>query len=318
LGKNLNSLFRNVFYNVLLKNFSWLHRIGAFHNLWKWVSLPVFDVKTKLFGEKIIMPSTYTFPLLARAIPTFNNPYLELVYQLYVKKNNSLNIADIGAAIGDTFLFIYKNIPEAIDKIVCIEGHPSFYQYLEANTNQHSASLIKLVVLSGRPETIQDLVKIHDSTASAQGETTVKAHPLDNVLPALITKPVDIIKIDVDGFDGKVLAGSKNILNQFHPHVIFEYHPLLLQKTNNDLMEPFAVLAECGYETLLWYDKFGVFSHSNNTNDKASLTQSADNYLKQKKEDDIHFDVIALPANSVVDVTALRDCEFSKRKKLFY
>jgi FkbM family methyltransferase len=318
LGKNLNSLFRNLFYNALLKNFAWLHRIGAFHSLWKWISLPVFDVKTTLFGAKITMPSTHVFPLLARAIPTFNNPYLELTYRLHLQKNTPLNIVDAGASIGDTFLFIYKNLPEAIDKIICIEGHPLFYKYLEMNTREYSGAVRLMAVLSGKDETIQGLVTTHSSTASSQDTTTVKAEPLDHILSRLTTKPIDIIKIDVDGFDGKVLAGAKNILTRFQPHIIFEYHPLLLQQTNNDLMQPFAVLEECGYYTLLWFDKFGVFSHSSNTSDTAALKQLAAAYLQQKKEDDIHFDIIALPASSGIDPAELQACEFSKRKKLFY
>jgi FkbM family methyltransferase len=318
LGKNLNSLFRNLLYNILLKNFAWLHRIGVFHNLWKWSSLPVFDVKTTLFGSKIVMPSTHVFPLLARAIPTFNDPYLELCYRVYLKKNSPLTIVDIGASIGDTFLFIYKNLPEAVDSIICIEGHPPFYKYLETNIHEYPAAITSMAVLSDKEENIPGLVTTNNSTASARDNTTVKAVPLDQLLPTLTAKPVDIMKIDVDGFDGKVLAGAKNILKQFQPHIIFEYHPLLLGQTNNDAMQPFTILKECGYHTLLWFDKFGVFSHSNDTNDSITLKQQADSYLEQKKEDDIHFDIIALPANPGIDQVELRASEFSKRKKLFY
>ena len=318
MGKNLNSLFRNVFYNIILKNFSWLHRRGMLDRLWKWATVPTFRAKTKLFGVKAIMPSNYVFPLLARAYPTFNNPYLELVHQAFLQKKDRLTVVDIGAAIGDTFLFIYQNIPEAIDQVICVEGHPGFFGYLKINAGKYDNAIFRLVVLSDKKETIPELIRSNESSHIAIGETNTRAEPLDDFIPTVTSKPIDVIKIDVDGFDGRVLNGARNILSLFRPAVIFEYHPIQIQATANDLMQPFTVLEECKYETLVWFDKWGAFSHINKVSDKALLKQFADDCLKKEKEDDIHFDVIALPADSKIDIAGLQACEFSKRKKFFY
>lgn len=311
-------MFRNFFYNLIFGNYFLLNRLGLFDRIWKWLAFPQFDVRTKLFGSSVIIPSGYTYPITARVYRSFNNPYLELVYCCYKKKHGKLNIIDAGASIGDTFLFIYKNIPEAVDKIFCAEGHTSFLKYLELNTKRYPTSVILPVILSDKKEVIKELVHIHESTASAQGTSFVNAKPLDTAISSITNEIIDILKIDADGFDGRILAGAKNILSLSRPHVIFEYHPGLISDTGNDLLQPFAVLEECGYKELLWFDKFGVYSHQSNTEDKSALKEYADACLRQNRENDHHYDIIALPIKSSLNVTNLVECQFAKNKKFSY
>lgn len=310
-------MLQRLLYKFLLRN-SRLHRTNIFHKLWTWASRPAYDVQIRLFGTMATIPSTYSFPLTARILPTFNNPYLELVYLLHKEKNRKLNIIDAGASIGDTFLFIFKNYPEAVNKVFCIEGHKYFYQYLELNTKAFPEAVCLFSVLSDKEELINDLIFTHESTASSQGENTIAAQPLDNLFRGEASDNIDIIKIDVDGFDGKILAGAQNILLRSKPHVIFEYHPGLILKTKNDILQPFGVLLECGYHTLLWFNKFGEFSHMAHTPDKAALSRYAHGCLLSKEDDDSHYDIIAIPGNSSLPIEDLKECKFSKNKKLPY
>lgn len=250
--------------------------------------------------------------------PTFNNPYLELVYSCFKKKNRKLNIIDAGASIGDTFLFIRKNLPLAINKIFCIEGHPIFSKYLTINTKSFPESIVLQSVLSDKNEEIRDLVQIHQSTASLQGKSFVKAQPLDTVIAATTIEKIDILKIDTDGFDGRILAGSINILTQHRPLVIFEYHPGLIQNTGNDLFQPFTVLENCHYKKLIWFDKYGVFSHFTSTSDKMAFNQYSQDCLQQGSESDKHYDLIALPEESDIDVQELSACRFAINKPFPY
>jgi FkbM family methyltransferase len=315
-GKKSDPLLRNFFYNILFRNYSFFHRLGLFHRFWRRISFPTFNARTKLFGSSVIIPSSYTYPIIAREYSTFNNPYLELVYRCYQKKKRKLNIIDTGAAIGDTFLFIYKNLPEAVNKIFCIEGHSYFLKYLEKNTDPFPERVILPFVLSDRNEYIKDLVQIHESTASAQGETFVKAMFLDEII-SLENELIDVLKIDVDGFDGKVLAGSTNLLLKCKPVVIFEFHPGLLKNTGNDFLQPFKVLEKSGYTHLLWFDKYGVFSHLSTTTDIETCNLYAINCLQQP-EIDLHYDIIALPEDSGIDLHELSECRFAKNKPFPY
>jgi FkbM family methyltransferase len=311
-------LLRNIIYNILLKNYSWLKRLGVFHWWWRKITIPVFDAKTKLYGSAVVLPSTHLIPIIARLNPNFNNPYLELVYVCFKKKNRKLNIIDVGAGIGDTFLFIQKNISPAINKIFCIEGHPTFSKYLTINTNSFPQSVVVQFILSDKIEEVKSLIHIHESTASLQGKSFAKAQPLDKVISDLTNEEIDILKIDTDGFDGRILAGSVGILTLHRPLVIFEYHPGLLQNTGNDLFQVFKILENCSYNKLLWFDKFGVFSHFTSASDKIAFNQYAQDCLQQGVELDKHYDIIALPEGSGIDEQELSACKFAINKPFSY
>ncbi len=72
--------------------------------------------------------------------------------------------------------------------------------------------------------------------------------PLDELLPALSP---DFIKIDVEGFENKVIAGAVNMIARSQPHIVFE------DWLNND-KQHFGMLAGAGYRfyRIGWYDPF--------------------------------------------------------------
>ena len=311
-------MLRNIFYNILLKNYYLLQRLGTFQRWWRKITIPAFDAKTKLYGSSVLLPSTHLIPIITRIYPTFNNPYLELVYACFKKKNRRLNIIDVGAGIGDTFLFIQKNIPLAINKIFCIEGHPTFSRYLTINTKSFPGSVVLQIVLSDKTEEVKSFVHIHESTASLQGKSFVQAQSLDIVTAGSTNEKIDILKIDTDGFDGRILAGSLNILTQHRPLVIFEFYPAMIQDTGNDLFQPFSILDNCRYNELLWFDKYGVFSHFASVKDKKTLNQCVQDCLQCSSESGVHYDIIALPEESSIDIEELSRCRFAINKPFPY
>jgi len=129
----------------------------------------------------------------------------------------------------------------------------------------------------------------------------VQARPLDNVLIPFAGRPMHVIKIDVDGFDGQVMAGASATLAAHKPLVVFEWNPTLFARTSNDIIQPFRFLASNGYSQLVWFDNFGNFSHfsisSQDVEDDAECLRALakfcdENYLRTG----YHFDIIALPA----------------------
>ena len=78
------------------------------------------------------------------------------------------------------------------------------------------------------------MLRTHKGTASAQGNSKTSAVTLDSLISLINPDAIDLIKIDVDGFDGKVLLGAKGILRRYSPAVIFEWHPALCKQTGNN------------------------------------------------------------------------------------
>jgi FkbM family methyltransferase len=282
--------------------------------LWSKATRSGTSVTTKIHGTTAQIPADYTYPLICRNFTTFNNPYLELVHQTWLQKRRPLNIIDVGAAIGDTFLLIMQNDPEAVNTIFCVEGNAFFLKYLKENTTRFYKAIIIETLLSDKDGLIPELVSLHSSTASALGDNKVAAKKLDTVFGTINSSAIDVLKIDVDGFDGKVLAGSANLLKKNHPSIIFEFHPLLINKTGNDIFQPFQMLKDCGYEMLYWYNKFGVYSHSLAADDKIKIQYYADRCINGEDGEDWHYDIIALHKGHSLDTDALQKCTFASNK----
>jgi hypothetical protein len=68
----------------------------------------------------------------------------------------------------------------------------------------------------------------------------------------------DLIKVDTDGYDNKVLRGASRRLSASHPHLFFEYSPWHTRIYGKE--EPlgiFPYLREIGYRVLVIYDNAG-------------------------------------------------------------
>jgi FkbM family methyltransferase len=58
-----------------------------------------------------------------------------------------------------------------------------------------------------------------------RGETIrVEARLLDGIVAASAIRRLDLIKIDVEGFEWRVLRGGEETIAKFRPHIIFEYN----------------------------------------------------------------------------------------------
>jgi hypothetical protein len=65
----------------------------------------------------------------------------------------------------------------------------------------------------------------------------------DAVLPA--DMPVDLVKIDVEGFEDKVLEGMQETLKRWHPAIIFEVLPGGPAKAIEDVLRPLGYSFSC-------------------------------------------------------------------------
>ena len=157
-------------------------------------------------------------------------------------------------------------------------------------------------------------MKHHRGTAAALGSEFVDAVPLDSV-STLQNNRIDILKIDVDGFDGEVLSGSTGLLKRALPRVIFEWHPPLAHQMKHDPLAAFDTLKSCGYEHYLWFNNIGTFSHFSEQPNRDTLLRHAEYLIKVQSRADAHFDVIALPPGSKIDQVELAEMEFPRSRK---
>lgn len=318
------SIYHSVIYNLLLKIYKCRDRKGIFAKIWLLLwnySTSIYSgaVSTTIHGLKVKVNNGNSYALYARLFPNYNNPLLQLVDSVYELYNRELTIIDIGSAVGDTNLFLIKNLPGKIEKFYCVEGDFEFFKYLEENKKHFPESQLFNVMLSDSDNNkINSLVKTHLGTASAIGEGKVKTISLDTLLIDKLKGRVDIIKIDVDGYDGKILKGSEKILQNYKPFVIFEWHPIMIKKTQNDYHEHFEILYKFGYNRFLWFNKYGNFNHFELKDDYLNREELIKLCLRNLYDYDWHYDVIAIHKDSNIDILKLAELQVSKKKYSAY
>ena len=248
---------------------------------------------TVLHGYPCLINGGNPYPFLIKAIPTFNQGLVQLVHQVAQEIQRKVNVADIGASIGNTVLLLQDKTGEKIAVIHCIEADQGFLGLLRHNMRIFSNVVIHETMLARAPGQIAALVRNHPGTATAIGTQHVTASTIDAEL--LTSMPCcDVLKIDIDGFDGEALIGAIELLRRDQPAVIFEWHPILTIQAGNDVASSFIALRSAGYERLLWFRNDGPFSHFSLTDD-LEIGHWAQYLVRMQPHGDPHFDIIALP-----------------------
>ncbi len=322
MHKPIYSRFASLLYNALVRTVR-MSQIKYLSSIWQtlwdiscdFLSCPV---RTRIHGYTVILNYGNTYPIYARRFTELNNPLIELVYQCYSFKKRPLTLIDVGASIGDTMLLLYRNCPGMINDFYCFDGDPEFYRYLKKNLEHLKEGKVLLSLLSSSEGYEKELVHVHRGTASAQGEHKVQSSTLDSVIREFNPQQIDVLKIDVDGFDGRVLRGSKNTIHRYHPAIIFEWHPILCRQTGNNWIDHFEALDELGYNKFIWFNKYGSFSHFMINVDKGSIDVIAALCLSNSAYHDLHYDIIALHRDNQISLVALAELAFARRRNSFY
>ena len=86
-----------------------------------------------------------------------------------------------------------------------------------------------------------------DSTQSPQ-RLKSEATTVDLIVDKYKCTRVDLLKIDVDGYDFKVLKGSKNTIEKFKPNIFIELCEYTLKGKGDSVKDIFKFLFDYGYE----------------------------------------------------------------------
>lgn len=267
-----------------------------------------------LHGRWMWFNARSAYPVTLATYRMVNGVLVDSVAAAYQALGRKVTMIDVGAAIGDTLMLIEERCPGMVAQHFCVEAAPSFLELLKRNTADMPHVTLIPRLLAAEEKEIPSLVHTHQSTAAAVGEGRVEALPLDRV-PELAGQTIDVLKVDVDGYDGEVLAGAKQTLLRDKPVVIFEWHPVLWKRAGKDSLEAFKVLREAGYHRMAWFRNTGEFSHfTRNEDADDSLFLLAAQYLEMENSDgDPHFDVVALHESSPVDVLKLASLAETKK-----
>ena len=168
---------------------------------------------------------------------------------------------DIGANIG-VHTLIAKSINPLIP-VVCAEASPFNQAILCRNVKHNRLNEVKIL-----PFPLADSARIiqmnHDPTNPC---CTIEGHPhsrdygkLVAALPLdhIVLPDIDLIKIDVEGFEIRVLRGASKLLRS-RPRIIFEYCPQIADRSGVTPIEFLQFFFDAGYRlTVLDYSQQGM------------------------------------------------------------
>lgn len=225
---------------------------------------------------------SHKIPFYLRDFPKYN-VNMAKVAQIVSKKYKDITIIDVGANIGDSVALIKSLIDVPI---LSIEGNPNYFWLLKENTNSFKDVLLENVMVADNKDSLKGRLINNEGTGYMETNndlnTYMRLETIDNLLKIHQKfKNSKFIKIDTDGFDGKVIRGCKDYLRRTKPIVFFEYAPNFLKKVNDDGESILLFLRKLGYTYILIYDNTGEYLCSCNFSN-LKLLKELTNYVSGK------------------------------------
>jgi FkbM family methyltransferase len=167
-------------------------------------------------------------------------------------------ILDIGGNIGTTALFFASVNHKA--RILAFEPHPKTFERASENVALNSFKNIDLVNI-GLGEKMET-VKLYEVNKNNPGMNRIlkeeEAYPfklvmiekLDDFLKREKIPTVELIKIDVEGFELSVLKGGEETIRRCRPVLFIELDDDNLRENNTDAASMIELLQDFGYSSI--------------------------------------------------------------------
>lgn len=173
----------------------------------------------------------------------------------HVQKGDT--IIDVGGNIGQTAMMLSKKVGES-GKVISFEPFPDTFKLFHDNLNLNPEikNIVNVNYGLGENDLTVGMVKECDTNSGGNRisheesdvDNSVKITTLDTYLLRNPEAKINLIKIDVEGYEMKVLNGAKNLLSKFKPHLYIEIDDINLKKQNNSADEMIQFLTNYGYK----------------------------------------------------------------------
>lgn len=252
------------------------------------VSDPIISVKV---GQKnLYMNASHKLPLIKASLPYYDTA-LPRLGSFLKGKQGYLNMIDVGANIGDTVSLITESLT---GDFLCVEADEMYFQLLLMNTKTIQNVVCENILVSD-VEGVSNLSLVQvRGTSHVSENTSGDPETLVTTIDKLVEKhqvfsKANLIKVDTDGYDYKVLRGCKQLINESRPVVYFELSPWFLTVAGEDPVSIFDYFFSSGYSSALFYDYSGFPLIMINTRETELIYQLL-NYADIKEN--FYYDVL--------------------------
>jgi FkbM family methyltransferase len=154
---------------------------------------------------------------------------------------------DIGANVGWHTLLMARLVGKD-GRVLAAEANPTVRTRLQENLRLNRFANVELIPYAmmdseGTAEFYDPAADNGDSGSgyivtnspqSRRGIIPVETRQVDSVISAARIERLDLIKIDVEGFEWAVLQGGTQTIGKFRPHIIFEYNAEYSSRAKGD------------------------------------------------------------------------------------
>jgi FkbM family methyltransferase len=270
-----------------------------FRKVRRWVlrfadPLVAWEVK----GCRLRLNLSHQLPLYRRDFPAYAANFERLTASLR-RQHHRLMLVDVGANIGDSVALAEMKHEE---ECLLIEGDPAYFQLLRENTAHLPGAVCVAAMLSASAQQSPGRLIAEGGTGSIvqASEGHVIFVTLDQVIeehPRFAGS--HLLKIDVDGYDFRVMRGGERFIREGHPILFFEQDPGMIRNAGDDPDDVYDWLARVGYERVHLYDNLGFRVGAFPLADRATLRE-LNAYARQRAG--FYYDVAAFaPCHAAIE-----------------
>lgn len=189
---------------------------------------------------------------------------------------------DIGANIGATMVLLGERVGPT-GQVLGFEPDPQSFQKCQEHLLINSQSHMEVFQLGLGNEQAEKWLRVRVASnqgmnqVSPMGEQTdgtrIKITTLDHFFSQRSENRIDLIKIDVEGYEAEVLRGAKATIEKFRPRLFVEIDDLNLKDHGSAPKEIYDLLESLGYD---------LFQN----NERTPLRRTTDR---------CHFDLVGIP-----------------------
>jgi FkbM family methyltransferase len=208
-------------------------------------------------GKELKLPLSHSLPTYLMLFP-FYDRLPQRISEFVHKRQGNLNCIDVGANIGDTIAAFYM---KDTDTFLAVEPNPKFNKLLVENWGWNkTVTIVSDICSSGSGEDTFKFIEKSGTAAVIQTESGIKMRKrsLDEIVNEHPhSASANVLKVDTDGHDFEVIAGSKGIISRNLPVVLFECDSFKNTNYVEDCLRTLNFFKYCGYSYFLLYDNYG-------------------------------------------------------------
>jgi FkbM family methyltransferase len=137
-----------------------------------------------------------------------------------------IRVVDVGANIG-YYMLMFQSVVGSGGQIICVEPEPHNLIELKGNVECNRFSNVQIIeAAAGSSNGTVSLACGINGIVREQGDGDINVNTV--TLDSLVDGKVDLIKIDVEGYEAHVLLGAECLIKTWNPVLFVEIHPHLL------------------------------------------------------------------------------------------